>query len=363
MTSRERALLAINHQVPDRIPVDFWATAGCVRKIESELGMSHDAFMDAHDVDLRYIAGPEYIGPPLVGERPGESTDIWGVSRTVVEIKLAGGVERYNEVVRAPLANAETVDDVLAYQHWPSPDWFDYSVIERQCDAVLRRDRAVAFMGDRLKRVSQLKPALYLRGDERLMIDMATAPELARAIIGKVRAFCLGYLERIFDAAKGKIDILVSGDDFGIQQGLLISAAMWDQFIRDGFAAYTGLIKSRGVKTMHHSCGSIAPLIPRLIECGLDVLQSLQPEARGMDIADLKSAFGSRLAFQGGVSIQRTMPFGAPKEIRAEVKNLAEVAGKGGGYIFGTAHNLQADVPVENVQALMGAYSEYGRYA
>jgi uroporphyrinogen decarboxylase len=175
--------------------------------------------------------------------------------------------------------------------------------------------------------------------------------------------FYLGYLERILEAAEGKIDVLVSGDDFGIQQGLLVSAQMWDEFLRDGFAAYIGLVKSHGVKTMHHSCGSVAPLIPRLIACGLDILQSLQPEARGMDISDLKAKHGSQLAFQGGVSIQRTMPFGTPEGIRAEVKNLAEAAGKGGGYIFGTAHNLQADVPVENVQALMRAYHEYGQYA
>ena len=362
MTSRDRVLLAINHEIPDRIPVDFWASPGCLRRIESEVGMTHDAFLDAHDVDVRYIAGPEYIGPPLAGERPGGSVDIWGVSRKVVEIRLAGGVERYNEVARSPLAEATTADDVLTYRHWPSPDWFDYSVIEPQCDEVLRSGRAVAFMGDRLNRVAQLKPALYLRGDESFLIDMVVSPELARAIIGKIREFYLGYLERILDASRGKIDVLVSGDDFGTQQGLLVSTAMWDAYLKDGFAAYVALVKSRGVKTMHHTCGSVAALIPRLIECGLDVLQSLQPEARGMSIGGLKSAFGSQLAFQGGVSIQRTMPFGAREEIRAEVKNLAEVAGAGGGYIFGTAHNIQADTPVESVQTLMQAYCEFGRY-
>lgn len=363
MTSHERVLLAINHEVPDRIPIDFWASPGLVRKLESELGLSHEGFLDAHDVDLRYLAGPGYIGPPLTGDAPGESVDIWGVPRIVVEVKLPGGAERYAEVARSPLSGAATVDDILAYDHWPSPEWFDYRVIEQQCEEVLRRGRAVAFMGDRLNRVAQLKPAMYLRGGEQFLIDMVTSPDLARAILAKIRQFYLGYLERILAAARGKLDLLVSGDDFGTQQGLWISTEMWDQFLRDGFAAYLGLVKSHGVKTMHHTCGAVSELVPRLIGCGLNILQSLQPEARGMSITDLKAKFGSQLAFQGGVSIQRTMPFGSPQEIRREVKHLAEVAGKGGGYIFCTAHNLQADTPIENVVALMRAYREYGVYA
>jgi uroporphyrinogen decarboxylase len=362
MTSHERVILAINHQTPDRIPIDFWATAGMVGKLEAGLGRSHSQFLDDSDVDLRYIAGPRYVGPPLVSERAGETVDIWGVPRRVVEVAVPGGVERYAEVVRAPLAEARTAEDVLSYHHWPSPDWFDYSVVEGQCDDVLRQGRAVAFMGDRLSRVSQMKPAMYLRGDEPFMIDLAMDPEVARAIIGKVRQFYLGYLERVFGAAKGKIDILVSGDDFGTQRGLWVSAAMWDEFIRDGFAAYNSVVKSHGVKTMHHTCGAVSELIPRLIECGLDVLQSVQPEARGMSIDELKAKYGARLAFQGGVSVQKTLPFGSSQEIREEVKHLAEVAGKGGGYIFGTAHNIQADTPVANVVALMQAYHEYGVY-
>ncbi len=362
VTSRERVLLAINHEIPDRIPIDFWATAGMVAKLEAGLGTSYSRFLDSYEVDLRYIAGPRYVGPQLVSERPGATVDIWGVARRTIELAVPGGVERYAEVVRAPLAGARTVEEVLAYDHWPSPDWFDYSVVEGQCDDVLRQGRAVAFMGDRLSRVSQMKPAMYLRGDEPFMIDLAMNPEVARAIIGRVREFYLGYMERVFEAAKGKIDILVSGDDFGTQRGLWVSAAMWDEFIRDGFAAYNGLVKSHGVKTMHHTCGAVSELIPRLIACGLDVLQSIQPEARGMGIDELKANYGAQLAFQGGVSVQKTLPFGSAQEIRGEVKHLAEVAGKGGGYIFGTAHNIQADTPVENVVTLMQAYHEYGTY-
>ena len=114
---------------------------------------------------------------------------------------------------------------------------------------------------------------------------------------------------------------------------------------------------------MHHTCGAVRPLVSLFVENGLDVLQSLQPEADGMVPAELKAEFGDRLAFHGGISIQRTLPFGSPEEVREEVRDRIEALAPGGGYILCTAHNIQADVPVENVLALMKAYAEYGRYS
>jgi uroporphyrinogen decarboxylase len=186
-------------------------------------------------------------------------------------------------------------------------------------------------------------------------------PQVAHAILSKIRGFYLLYLERILEAARAKIDIVLTGDDFGAQNGPLISPAMWLTFIQPVFAEYIRLIHGYGARAMHHTCGSVAEIIPDMIACGLDVLQSIQPEAAGMSLRDLKAAFGGQLCFHGGISIQRTMPFGTPDEIRQEVRRIADVVGSDGGYILGTAHNIQADTSVENVQALMEAYREYGR--
>ena len=112
---------------------------------------------------------------------------------------------------------------------------------------------------------------------------------------------------------------------------------------------------------MHHTCGSVADIVPELIECGLDVLQSIQPEAADMALAGLKARFGRELCFHGGISIQRTMPFGSPDDVRQVVQHIASTVKPDGGYIFGTAHNIQADTRVENVQALMAAYHKYGQ--
>ena len=138
--------------------------------------------------------------------------------------------------------------------------------IEAQCDAIRAQGRVVVFMGDRLNRVAQLKPAMYLRGIENIFIDLAVQKEIAHAILRKVKEFYLAYLERILEAAKGKVDIVLTGDDFGSQSSLLISPRTWRTFIKPGFAEYISLIKSYDVKSMHHTCGSVVEIIPELIE-------------------------------------------------------------------------------------------------
>ncbi|OPZ25833.1 MAG: methylcobalamin:coenzyme M methyltransferase [Lentisphaerae bacterium ADurb.BinA184] len=355
MNSRERVFLALAHRPADRIPSDFWATPTVVRTLEAALHKPYAQFLDDCGVDFRYIEGPAYIGPPLP---PG--TDIWGVGRTAVAAGAAGRAESYSDVVKPPLSDAATPGDVGAYDHWPNPDLFDYSTIGRQCDQAARGDRVVVFMGDRLNRIAQLKPAMYLRGPENIFLDLAVRPEMAHAILGRIREFYLAYLERILAAAAGRIAIVLTGDDFGAQNGLLLSPGMWREFLRPGFADYVSLIKSRGAVAMHHTCGAVADIVPDLIAGGLDVLQSLQPEARGMSLASLKKRFGRRLCFHGGVSIQKTMPYGSRDDIRREVRAIANTVGQDGGYIFCTSHNIQADTPIDNVMALMEAYLEFG---
>jgi uroporphyrinogen decarboxylase len=135
---------------------------------------------------------------------------------------------------------------------------------------------------------------------------------------------------------------------------------MWREFIQPGFAEYIRQIKSHNARTMHHTCGSVLEIIPDMITSGLDILQSIQPEAGGMALAGLRKRFGKTLCFQGGVSIQKTMPYGSPDDIRREIKAIADIAKPEGGYIFCTSHNIQADTPLENIVALMDAYHQYG---
>ncbi len=363
MDSRERTFLALNFEEPDRVPIDFWMSDGFKRKLESGLDIAKEEFLDKHDVDLRYIEGPACIGPKLKKFPDGTEEDIWGVRRRAVTVRTNGATETYREVAQSPFSFAKTTEEINNYNRWPSPNWFDYSTIEKQCETIRRKKRVVVFVGDRLNRIAQLKPAMYLRGVQEILLDMSLNPEIAAAIFSKIQSFYCAYAERIFEAAKGKLDILLMGDDFGSQNGPLLSPGMWSNFLGKGFADYTGLAKSYNLRVMHHTCGSVRPLIPLMIERGLDILQSIQPEAADMEPQILKAESGKRLSFHGGISIQKTLPFGTPAEVREEVKNKVEALAAGGGYILCTSHNIQADTPLENVQALLDAYRDYGYYA
>jgi uroporphyrinogen decarboxylase len=361
MDSRERVFLALGFQEPDRIPFDVWMSAGFSARLTEKLGVSVEDFLDSQDVDLRYIPGPRYAGPPLVRRGDGAQEDLWGVPRLAVTVATAEGTETYQETGGAPLAGAETVEDIQAYRGWPSPDWYDYGGIEAQCESIRSKGRVAVFQGDRLNRVAQLKPAMYLRGVERILEDLILRPEVADAVFSRIRSFYLEYLARILEAARGKLDIVLTGDDFGAQRGPLVSPVMWERFLGDGFARYAALIRSSGARFMHHTCGSVRPLIPLMMERGLEILQSLQPEAGGMDPWEIKREFGGRLAFHGGISIQRTLPRGTPAAIEREVAEKTAALGRGGGYILCTSHNVQADTPVGNLIALLAAYRKHGR--
>lgn len=362
MDSRERVGLTLEFHEPDRVPVDFWGSKGFYKALEARTGQTKEAFLAANDIDFRYIEGPRYIGPPLPSLPDGASADIWGVMRRSVRVPTAFGEEVYSEVAAHPLAEAATVEQIESYAQWPSPDWFDYTPVRAQCQAVRNKGRVVIFMGDRLNRVAQLKPAMYLRGIEQILVDLLVDPDISDAIFKRLRTFYGEYLSRILEAADGLIDIVLTGDDFGSQNGPLLSPASWERFLADGFEQYVGIARAHGARAMHHTCGGVTPLVSGMVERGLDVLQSLQPEAMADDFHDLKARYRGQLSFQGGISIQQTLPHGTVEDVREEVRRRIEVLGPGGGYILGTAHNIQSDCPPENVDALLQAYREMGSY-
>lgn len=295
-------------------------------------------------VDIR-VAGPRYIGPQPRASRPGAVRDLWGVEREPVEV---GGV-RYLEVTHPPLAEAETVAEVEAYP-WPDPEAYDFDEVARQAEAA--GDFYVINVGHRLNRTSVLKCAIYLRGMDNFLMDLALRPALARAIIRHITDYYLAHNERIFRAARGLVDAFLMGDDFGTQTGLLVSLESWREFFAPSLREFAALARSYGLTVMMHSCGAVRELIDDLIEVGVEVLNPIQVRAAGMDIEGLKETFGGRISFYGGIDIQQTLPRGTVAEVEAEVAHTIEVLGAGGGYILCPTHNIQPDTPVENVLAV-----------
>jgi uroporphyrinogen decarboxylase len=363
MDARERVAMALDHKEPDRVPVDYWATAGVNARLLEHFGFSdQEELLEHFDVDFRYIDGPKYVGPEPEVHEDGSVEDHWGVPRVRVEVGSAGQSTVYREVLDFPLRDAQSIEEIRDYPKWPSPDWFDYGCVADQVAEARSSGKVVIFMGDRMNRCAQLKPAMYLRGVDQILVDVAIEPEIAEYIFGRVAEFYVEYGRRTLEAAGGGIDILMLGDDFGTQKGPFMSPQMWRRFLRPGFKEFVDLGRRYGCKVGHHSCGSIRPIIGDLIECGLDILNPVQPDVHDMDRRELKESFGDRLSFHGSISIQKTLPFGTPDEVRDEVRERFETLGPGGGFIFCTAHNIQADTPTENVVALFDAYRSLGCY-
>ena len=255
----------------------------------------------------------------------------------------------------------ESVGEIETYDHWPSPDWWDYGAMAEDCAKVA--GYAVVNAGDRLDRTGQFKPMMYLRGVEQAYVDLLLNPTLTECIIEHIRDYFLEYNRRVFEAAGDSIDIFMMGDDFGTQAGLMMDADLWRKFFRRGFRAFIDLAHSFDIKVMHHTCGSVVELIPDFIDAGLDLLQSLQPRAEGMDLANLKREYGRHIAFHGSIDIQETVPRGSPETIRRHVAEQMAAGKPGGGFIIGTAHNIPPETPTENILALYDAYEEFGVYS
>lgn len=362
MDSPERVKRCLEHLEADRIPIDFWATDEIRSALLEHFRLSDiEEVLQLFHVDFRYIEGPKYIGPQFV--RPdGSREDHFGVPRKPVRYGREKSGGTYSEVVEYPLEKAASLDEIENYPKWPKPEWFDYECVREQVRAARETGKVIVFMGDRLNRCAQLKPAMYVRGPEQIFVDAALNPDFARAIFRRITDFYSKYLSRTLEAAGGSIDIVFTGDDFGTQSSTFMSEEMWARLLKDGFKRMIDIAHEGGAVVAHHTCGFILPLIPHFIECGLDILNPIQPEVKGMDFRQIKRKFGGRICFHGGISIQKTLPFGTAEDVRREVRERAEALGPGGGYIFCTAHNIQTDTPLENIEALFSAYNDFGRY-
>ncbi len=310
MTSRHRVRTAIERRKPDRVPVDFWAARETWDNLCRHFAVgSKDELLDMWDIDLRFVIGPSIVGLEMEEEPDAATRDLWGVARKSQTVQLAHGSWTYRHVSESPLAGAETAADVDRYDHWPSADWWDYSALRAQCEAA--GDRAVVCAGDRLDRTAQLKTMMYLRGTEQIYVDLALNADIVDAMISHIVAYFLDYNRRVFEEAGDLIDIFMMGDDFGTQAGPMFDVGTWRRFLRKGFKAYIDLAHEYGIKVMHHTCGSVVHLIGDFIECGLDILQSVQPKAKDMDLAKLKREFGNDIAFHGGLDIQELIHLSA----------------------------------------------------
>ncbi len=351
MTSKERVLRAIDRELQDRTPVDFAGTADTVGKLEAHFDCSgYDSVLEHLGVDFRTVK-PRYVGPELPRRADGSYRDVYGAWRRTV--RFASG--SYEEVVESPLAQAETVEEIRAFP-MPRAEWFDFSDIAHQCEQYAQF--AVLAGGTRndldIRGYSTFQTPTYLRPMEQLFQDLYTRPQLAQALFERFADFFLAFYEQLFQAARGGIDLFVVLDDYGGQQGPLVSRELWREFVRPHLKPGIDLAKSFGARVMLHSCGSVRALIPEFLELGVEVLDPIQVQAAGMAPGELAEEFGERLSFHGSIDVQHTLPFGTPEDVRAEVAQRVATLGRNHGFILAPSHNIQPDTPVANVLALYG---------
>jgi uroporphyrinogen decarboxylase len=192
-----------------------------------------------------------------------------------------------------------------------------------------------------------------LFGFEETLIKLHTEPKIIEAAVSHFETFILEFSRRTLDAAKGSADIFWVGDDFATDRGMMMSPEHWRRFLKPTYGKLFALAKSYGFKMWFHCCGTFRPVLPDLIDMGMDVWETTQVHLPGNEPEVLKREYGRDITFYGAVNSQQTLPFGTPEEVRAEVRERVRVLGKGGGYICGADHTILPDVPIENVLALL----------
>jgi uroporphyrinogen decarboxylase len=288
-----------------------------------------------------------YVGP-IVPLSPG------AIYRTVFGIERAG--LGYGQPLTHPLAEA-SLRDVHEYP-WPDPNWQDVSLIRQEA---LAWNREFAILG------GDWSPfwhdAVDLLGMENLYLKMYDQPEVVDAVLQHLVDYYAAVSERIFDAAADALDIFFIGNDFGSQNGPLLSPAQFERFMVPHLRRLVELGHAYRLKVQLHCCGGFEPLIPAMISIGMDGLHAIQPCCRGMDLARLKDCYGRAILFNGAIDSHRVLINGTPESVRQRTRDVLRIMAPGGGYVAGASHDyILEETPVENVVAMFDAVAEYGVY-
>ncbi len=381
LTHQERVQVAIRHEEADRVPCDFVATTEVWNLLAKHfqlnpMGMEdmdwlepqREALLRQLGVDCRLFSYDMFCAPPENVIKPGARVDWWSTlirstpnrmwrqimpDRTLydiwgahykVEQHLFGEYEGFASWV---LGEATSIGDLQSHT-WPTPDWWDFSELPAMIDR-LQQDGPFNI---RFRLGSFFEQAWALRGLEQFMLDFAVNPAMSEYIMDRLLEVHLANLETVLELAGDKLDMIYTYDDVATQNSLLISPRAWRKSVKPRHQKILDLIHRYDKAAMYHCDGAVAPLIPELIEIGVNVLNPIQPDSKGMEPAGLKVQYGQQLTFHGGVDIIKTLPRGTVDQVQQEVSARVKVLGTGGGYIMCSSHHIQPDTPLENILAM-----------
>ena len=382
MISRQRVLKALNHQIPDRVPIDLGGFQTGIHKgayielldylgIDDELTIMDpvqqlakpcEELLERFHVDIRYVCahGPDsFKGGIEQNTRHGrlwhDLKDEFGVVWSMPDDQ-----QLYMDISNHPLADA-IIKDIADY---PFPDGGDPTRFTgvREKALELRNETPYAISTGIGGVVYEI--CWYMRGLERWFTDMIENPEFCEALLDKMLKFWLDYFDGFFAEVGDLVDVVMIGDDLAGQSGPLFSPDFYRKVVKPRQKRLVQHIKSlTKAKIWYHTCGACYKYIPELIDNGIDILNPVQIGLPNMEPEKLKEKFGKQLVFWGGaIDTQHVLPFAGPEEIRNHVRANLEVFKPGGGYVFNNVHNIQVGVPPENIVALFDTAYEFGFY-
>jgi len=342
--SMYRLLEFLGYDVTDKIEV---MPFGRVRRLDERL-LKH------FDIDTRSVGTilrPQKSLYQRVSDN--EYIDEWGIRRRYTGM--------YWDVIEAPLKGA-TVDDLEEYQ-WPDPESVDMNEIEeyaRQAKKLYEETDYVICAEHPVYGIFEL--GCWMCGFDYFLLKMAIEPDFVKRFFEIVLDYQKKIIEIYYGALGKYIHYTSSGDDFATQSSLFISPAMFRELIKPYFKERISYTKKfTNAAYLHHSCGSVFPIIDDLIDCGVDILNPIQPKAKDMQPENLKKTYGDRIVFHGGIDTQEILPFGTKESIEKIVKDTIEIMNRDGGYIFAAAHNIQEDVPPQNLVYMLDAARKFGK--
>lgn len=349
LNSRERVLTAVARREPDRVPIYLWLTPHIVERFRAERGAEDPEDhlgMDIRMAPYAALAESSDFARYTAGYPPGTTVDEWGCGTFPV------GYYHFTKAV-APLDDRATVSDIEGYP-FPLREP-DIAAMGRTVAELRAKGVAVCSNYE----CGTFEQGHALMGMEVLLTAMCAEPAVAQVLFERIAEI----KARIAAAyVKAGVDVLFIGDDIGFQNGPAMNPELWREFLIPPLCRIIAAARAvrADIPIAYHSCGHIEFAVEGLLDAGIDILQSVQPEAN--DVAALKRRFGDRLAFWGGVGSQSTMSHGTPDDVRNEVRHLMATLGRGGGYICSPAHFVEPESPLENIDAFIEAIQEYGGY-
>lgn len=382
MTPRERVLATINHEQPDRVPLVIGVSNATGIKMKPYQGIKKLAGIQAPDrfmyewpelgtaeideqtmlrlhSDVRGVLDlePEKVRQRNRAREPhSDCIDSWGSGQTeTVPGDWYPGIH--------PIPEARTVEDLERYTGWPDmSDPSRIAHVKEQARRLAEQNQFAILATPWL--LFPFERAHAMQGMEVFLMNMATDPHFARALLEKIADYCKQLMGPFLEQLGDNVDIIKIGDDLGTQESLMISPKMYRNILKPVHADFISFIKARtNAKVMFHSDGDVAPLIPDFIEMGIDILNPIQTSAGKMsDLHALKKNYGKNMVFCGGIDSHRILPYGSVEDVRQEVRRVIQSLGAGGGCMLGAVHTVMNDVPPENVLAMVDAVEEYGYY-